>query len=100
VAILNGGRVARSGSLDELRAQETSAIEVLAIGADAQALQQMLTNGGQVTSTPSGIRIEVGDERDVDEVLAALRKLDGKLIAVQPVRQSLEDLFVDSPTSS
>jgi ABC-2 type transport system ATP-binding protein len=100
VAILNGGRVARSGSLDELRAQETSAIEVLAIGADAEALQQMLTNGGQVTSTPSGIRIEVGDERDVDEVLAALRKLDGKLIAVQPVRQSLEDLFVDSPTAS
>jgi ABC-2 type transport system ATP-binding protein len=94
VAILKGGRVARSGSLDELRAQETSAIEILAIGADAATLQQMLTKGAQVTSTPSGIRIEVGDERDVDEVLAALRKSDGKLISVQPVRQSLEDLFM------
>ena len=94
VAILKGGRVARSGSLDELRAQETSVIEILAVGPDASALQQMLTNGAQVTSTPSGLRVEVGDERDVDEVLAALRKLDGKLISVQPVRQSLEELFL------
>jgi ABC-2 type transport system ATP-binding protein len=77
VAILKGGRVARSGSLDELRAQETSAIEILAIGPDADTLQQMLTKGAQVTSTPSGIRIEVGDERDVDEVLAALRSWTG-----------------------
>jgi ABC-2 type transport system ATP-binding protein len=94
VAILKGGRVAQSGSLDELRAQETSAIEILAVGPDAGALQQILTNGAPVTSTPSGVRVEVGDERNVDEVLAALRKLDGKLISVQPVRQSLEDLFI------
>src|SRR6185369_12401624 len=40
VAILKGGRVARSGSLDELRAQESSAIEILAAGPDAGALQQ------------------------------------------------------------
>jgi ABC-2 type transport system ATP-binding protein len=94
VAILKGGRVARSGSLDELRGQETSAIEILAIGPEAAVLQPLLTNSAQVGSTPSGIRIEVGDEREVDEVLAALRKLDGKLISVQPVRQSLEDLFM------
>ena len=94
VAILKGGNVARSGSLDELRAQETSAIEILATGADAAALQQLLAHSAQVTSTASGIRIEVGDERQVDDVLASLRKLDGKLISVQPVRQSLEDLFL------
>jgi len=94
VAILKGGRVARSGSLDTLRAQETSAIEILAVGAEAEALQQILPNKAQVTSTPSGIRIEVADEREVDEVLAALRKCDGKLVSVQPVRQSLEELFL------
>jgi ABC-2 type transport system ATP-binding protein len=94
VAILKDGKAARSGSLDELRAQETNAIEILAVGPDAATLQRMLTNSAQVTSTPSGIRIEVGDERGVDAVLAALRKLDGKLISVQPVRQSLEDLFL------
>jgi len=94
VAILKGGKTARSGSLEELRAQETSVIEILAAGPDTAALQQILSNSAQVTSTPSGIRIEVGDERQVDEVLSALRKLNGKLISVQPVRQSLEDLFL------
>jgi len=94
VAILKGGKTARSGSLEELRAQETSVIEILAAGPDTGALQQILSNSAQVTSTPSGIRIEVGDERQVDEVLSALRKLNGKLISVQPVRQSLEDLFL------
>ena len=94
VAILKGGKTARSGSLEELRAQETSVIEILAVGPDTAALQQILSNSAQVTSTPSGIRIEVGDDRQVDEVLSALRKLNGKLISVQPVRQSLEDLFL------
>ena len=94
VAILKGGKTARSGSLEDLRAQETSVIEILAAGPDTTALQQILSNSAQVTSTPSGIRIEVGDERQVDEVLSALRKLNGKLISVQPVRQSLEDLFL------
>jgi ABC-2 type transport system ATP-binding protein len=94
VAILKGGKTARSGSLEDLRAQETSVIEILAAGPDTAALQQILSNSAQVTSTPSGIRIEVGDERQVDEVLSALRKLNGKLISVQPVRQSLEDLFL------
>ena len=94
VAILKGGKTARSGSLEELRAQETSVIEILAAGPDTTALQQILSNSARVTSTPSGIRIEVGDERQVDEVLSALRQLNGKLISVQPVRQSLEDLFL------
>jgi ABC-2 type transport system ATP-binding protein len=94
VAILKGGKLARSGSLDELRAQESRSIEILGVGPEAAALQQMLGSGAQVKSTPSGIRIQVGDEREVDGVLAALRKLDGKLISVQPVRQSLEDLFL------
>jgi len=94
VAILKGGKTARSGSLEELRAQETSVIEILAAGPDTTALQQILSNSARVTSTPSGIRIEVGDERQVDEILSALRKLNGKLISVQPVRQSLEDLFL------
>ena len=48
----------------------------------------------EVTTEPSGLRIEVSDEKDVDEVIAALRKVNGKLVSVQPVRQSLEDLFV------
>jgi ABC-2 type transport system ATP-binding protein len=94
VAILKGGSVARSGSLEELRAQATNAIEIVATGADATALKRALSINAEVTSTPSGLNIQVTNERDVDVVIAALRELNGKLVSVQPVRQSLEDLFM------
>ena len=94
VAILKGGRVAHAGSLNDLRARETSAIEVIATDADANALKGSLSIDADVTTTPSGLRIQVTDESEVDAVIAALRKVNGKLVSVQPVRQSLEELFM------
>lgn len=94
VAILKSGRLAHAGSLDELRSRETSAVEIIATGADAGALKQTLPLEAEVTTTPGGLRIQVSDEKDVDAVIAALRKVNGKLVSVQPVRQSLEDLFM------
>ena len=99
VAILKRGRLAHAGSLDQLRARETSAIEVIATGADAATITQHLGNAATVTPTASGLRIEVSDEKDVDAVIAALRKSNGKLVSVQPVRQSLEELFLDDRDS-
>jgi len=96
VAILKGGRVARSGSLDELRAAETNAIEVIATcdASGSGMLQPLLKGIAVVSTTPVGLRIEVGDEKDVDVVLAKLREVNGKLISVNPVKQSLEELFL------
>jgi len=96
VAILKGGRVSRSGSLDELRETETNAVEVIAT-CDATGhgmLQPLLQGLAVVSTTPVGLRIEVGDEKDVDVVLAKLREVNGKLISVNPVKQSLEELFL------
>jgi len=95
VAILKRGKLAYAGSLEELRARESSLIEVIATGADAREMQSQLPAGTSVTATPSGLRIEVSDEREVDAVIAAIRSANGKLISVQPTRQSLEDLFLD-----
>lgn len=95
VAILKQGRLAQAGSLEELRAGEASIVEVIATGADAETLRQQLGSGATVTTTASGLRIEVADEREVDAVINALRQAHGKLVSVQPVRQSLEQLFLD-----
>jgi ABC-2 type transport system ATP-binding protein len=95
VAILKSGRLAHAGSLEELRAGEAGTVEIIATGADGEALRKQLGNGTDVTSTASGLRIEVTDEQAVDRVITALRKLNGKLVSVQPVRQSLEELFLD-----
>lgn len=94
VAILKSGRLAHWGSLTELRARETNAIEIIAANADADALKKMLPPAAELTTSPGGLHIQVSDEKDVDAVIAALRKVNGKLVSVQPVRQSLEDLFV------
>src|SRR6267142_302855 len=83
VAILKSGRLAHAGSLDELRARETSVIEIIATGAD-QTLPQHLGINATVNATASGLRIEISDEKDVDKVIAALRKANGKLVSVQP----------------
>jgi ABC-2 type transport system ATP-binding protein len=98
VAILKRGQLAHVGNLDELRqrAGDRNHVEIVATGSDADTLRFHLPEGDhyQLTSTPSGLRIEVSDERDVDEVITALRRTGGKLVSVQPVRQSLEELFL------
>lgn len=95
VAILKRGRLAHAGSLDELRARETSTIEIIATGADEALLKQNLETSATVTTSAGGLRIEVSDEKQVDATIAALRKANGKLVSVQPVRQSLEELFLE-----
>ena len=96
VAILKGGRVARSGSLEELRAQETNAIEIIATcdTPGHELLKLWLKDRASVSTTPAGLRIEVADEKDVDVVLARLREVNGKLISVNQVKQSLEELLL------
>ena len=98
VAILKGGRLAQIGYLEELRQQVAgrNQVEVVLSGVDEATLKPNLPPESLVTSTPAGLRIELKDERDVDSVIAALRTAGGKLVSVQPLRQSLEELFLES----
>lgn len=99
VAILKRGKLAHLGNLHELRqrAGDRGLVEIVATGSAADTLRFHLPEGDhyQLTSTPGGLRIEVRDEKDVDEVITALRRTGGKLVSVQPIRQSLEELFLD-----
>jgi ABC-2 type transport system ATP-binding protein len=96
VAILKRGRLALAGFWDELRARpdDPHQMEVMATGVDAATLKQHLANG-HITPTPRGLRIEISAENEIEEVLAALRKTGGKVVSVQPIKQSLEELFMD-----
>jgi ABC-2 type transport system ATP-binding protein len=99
VAILKRGRLAQVGSLDELRQRVVGRdrIEVVVSGTTETALKPHLGReiDFQLFSTPAGLKIEVGQEKEVDHVIAALRTVGGKLISVQPIKQSLEELFLD-----
>src|SRR5215210_782118 len=95
-AVMKRGRLAQVGYLDELRrtTEGPNRMEVMATGTDAETLSQSLPET-EITPAPGGLRIEVASEDQIDEVLAALRKVGGKLVSVQPVKQSLEELFLD-----
>ena len=96
VAILKRGKLSQVGHLDELRQRnhDPNRMEVLASGTDTETLKKHLPNG-DMTPTPRGLRIEIGGENEIEGVLTALRLAGGKLVAVQPIKQSLEELFLD-----
>ena len=96
VAILKKGRLAQVGYLDELRrkTEGPNRLEVMAAGTDADALRKHLP-GAEIAPTPRGLRIEIASEDEIEKVIAALRQAGGKVVSIQPVKQSLEELFLD-----
>jgi len=98
VAILRGGRLAASGNLSDLLSSsgEQRSLEISVQGVSAEAIREQVEfiAGASITSRPSGAIIEVLDESDVEAVLTLLRGAGGHLISIQPVKQSLEELFV------
>lgn len=98
VAILRAGELAASGDLNDLLikegAQRSLEIGISGIAADSIRQQIEFIAGASVNPKPSGAVIEVLDESDVEAVLRIVRDAGGHLISIEPVKQSLEELFV------
>lgn len=100
VAIMRKGKLAATGILDELLTEsgETQSFEINIKGISAEIIRNSLSNINQatVTAKANGANIEVLNEEDVEKVLQEMKKVGGKLVSVQPVKQSLEELFVST----
>jgi len=98
VAILRGGKLAASGDLNDLLSkqgeQRVLEISVSGISADAIRDQIEFIAGASIAQKAKGAVIEVLDESDVEAALKIIREAKGHLISIQPVKQSLEELFV------
>jgi ABC-2 type transport system ATP-binding protein len=98
VAILRKGRLAASGDLNELLEKQAGSrvLEISVQGVDAEAIREKIDfiAGATLTAEPHGVVIQVVDESDIDAVLAVTRPAGGRLASIQPVKQSLEELFV------
>jgi len=100
IAIMKSGKLSYVGHLDELRQKsgDETVFEVVVTGTDARSLEEHLSVVGSkisIAETTNGLRVQVGNEKLIDAVIAALRKSGGQLVSVQPLRQSLEELFVN-----
>jgi ABC-2 type transport system ATP-binding protein len=93
VAVLRNGEVVRSGRLSEILTLDVKHMELLVAGLEEVAF----------AGFPAGVksRARIGDRwrLTVDEpalgtVIAATEKGGGRVLSVQPIRQSLEEYFV------
>ncbi|MBK8466860.1 MAG: ABC transporter ATP-binding protein [Chloracidobacterium sp.] len=98
VAILRGGKLSAFGNLNDLLATDgqSRALEISVQNVTADAIREKIEfiSGATLAPKPSGAVIHVLDERDIDAVLDITRQAGGHLASIQPVKQSLEELFV------
>lgn len=99
-AILRGGRLSHTGTLEELRARGGSGRMEITFAGDSSRLATMFEDiaGARAQTTPGGVRVEVDGERDVDAVLARARATGAGLVAVNSIGGSLEELFMNDET--
>jgi ABC-2 type transport system ATP-binding protein len=94
VAILRGGKLTAKGNLDEL----------LATQSDRQTYEvslknikpEQLSEGYAAVPNAAGVTVNVSEEAEIEKVLSEARAAGGRLVSVQILRQSLEELFVES----
>ena len=98
VAILRKGKLAATGNLHELltKSGETQQFEIVVKGVATESLKSGIEkiSGANIYGKANGANIHVLDEKDIDAVMKLTRENGGSLVSVQPVRQSLEELFV------
>jgi len=98
VAILRNGKLAASGNLNDLltHSEESRILEISVQGVTADAIRGEIEfiAGASLTPKPNGASIQILDEADIEAVLNITRKKGGRLNSIQPLKQSLEELFV------
>jgi ABC-2 type transport system ATP-binding protein len=98
VAILRNGRLAATGNLEQLltTSGEKRGFEIGLASISEEVIKPLLKDIAdvEIRDEANGVMVIVQNENSIDAVLAAARTAGGKLISVQRVKQSLEELFV------
>jgi ABC-2 type transport system ATP-binding protein len=94
VAILNRGRLVESGRLSEILKTRSAEIEAVVSGVSEQTLNDLRMFVIEVEPTPGGARVRLQSDRDIAPLLDVIHRVNGRLVSVSPVRESLEEFFV------
>ena len=97
VAILRKGKLAAQGNLHELlmNQHQEQGFEITVTNVDVESLRNSLPAVSDLVQQPSGSIIKCSDESEVIDILSAIRTNGGKLVSIEPLKRSLEDLFTE-----
>jgi len=90
VAVLRSGRLLKVGPLADLLRIDVAHVEILASGIPVSAVALDATD--RCEQVGERLRLEVAEGR-LGRVVAAIEAAGGRVLSVQPIRQSLEDYF-------
>ncbi len=94
VAILNHGRLVEYGRLSEILKTRSQEIEAIIAGVDPGSIPELLSFALEVNPTPEGARVLLRSDHEIVRLLELTHGAGGRLVSVNPVRESLEELFV------
>ena len=100
VAIMNKGCLIESGKLSDILGKCTNELEAVVANVPAQALLEIQSFALMVTPVAEGARIRLESERQIERLVTIVHRNGGNVISLNPVRESLEDLFVREVSSN
>ncbi len=100
VAIMNKGCLIESGKLTDILGKRTNELEAVVANVSVQVLEELKAFALQVTPVAEGARIRLESERQIERLVTIVHRNGGNIISLNPVRESLEDLFVREVSSS
>ncbi|NCO32597.1 MAG: hypothetical protein AUJ92_06135 [Armatimonadetes bacterium CG2_30_59_28] len=93
VAILHRGNLVRFGKVEDLLS-DTRRTEVVAADLDPEAVQELEKLTSNITTDNGRHVIEANTPDQVFHIMEIIRNSKGKLLAVEPKSETLEDVFV------
>lgn len=94
VAILDRGRLQGCGELREILSVGVSATEIVLENPPAGILEDLGEIVTRAVWTGERVRVEIGHEADIQQVIGLILKRGGKISSLNPVKLSLEDYFM------
>jgi ABC-2 type transport system ATP-binding protein len=100
VAVVARGRLAASGRLSDMLHFEVRGWELVMAGVTAAARDRVAPIARSLTEISAGrYAIELPADRPPDQVLVDLTATGATLVSLNPVRETLEDFFVERVAS-
>jgi ABC-2 type transport system ATP-binding protein len=94
VGIILNGKLINTGRLDEILGSEIETFEIMVKGLDRKMVKVIERVSDKVIPSEDKVLIEVKSEEEVERIMAIIREVNGRLIALQPRRKTLEDHFI------